>query len=207
MVLLNGAWEPKGYIGPRVEIRGRKLVRLWRGSPVLETGFTTREEDGKLLLLLRDTELRYAGAGSPYASVKACWYADGALTFVDDFPITGESTDVLFPTDNSRYGNVTVVDREMLPLLRGKWAARDWGFVLRFRGRVMEYGFGDELSEREEIIALRSNGDGEVSIRPRDPGKDGFRSFAPLRWQGGVLVTYIPVMDAPAQNLVFEKNE
>ena len=45
MVKLNGAWETKGYLGPRIEIRGRKLIRLWRGSPVLETTFTKEKEE------------------------------------------------------------------------------------------------------------------------------------------------------------------
>ena len=205
MVKLNGAWEPRGYLGPRVEIQGRRFIRLWRGSPVLETTFTTEKEEGKLRLLLKKTELSYAGSDRSYATVKECWFADGAITLVDDFPITGESTDVLYPTANSRYGNVTLADREMLPQLAGKWVSEDNDSFLMIRKGLLEFGYEDGPVHREEIAVVRSNTDGEVRIVHRDPSRDGVGMYGPLRYEGGVLRTYIPVCDAPAVEIVFRK--
>ncbi|MBR4656207.1 MAG: hypothetical protein IKO68_06465 [Oscillospiraceae bacterium] len=205
MVKLNGAWETKGYLGPRIEIRGRKLIRLWRGSPVLETTFTKEKEEGRLRLKLKNTELRYAGSDRSYATVKECWFADGAITLVDDFPITGESTDVLYPTANSRYGNVTLMDREMLPQLAGKWVSEGTSTVLYFRGGTMEFGYEDTAMHREEIAVVRNNSDGEIRVIHRDPSRDGVGWFGPLSYRDGALHTYIPVCDAPAKKLIFHK--
>jgi hypothetical protein len=202
---LNGAWEPRGYLGPRLEIQGRKLIRLWRSSPVLETTFTTKTEEGKLRLKLKDTELKYAGSEKPYAVIKDCWFSDGAITLVDDFPITGESTDVLYPTANSRYGDVTLVDRELLPQLEGKWVSGDISAFLVFRGGVLEFGYDEETLRREEIAVVRSNGDGEIRVVSRDPSREEVGMFGPLRYLGGALHTYIPVCDAPQVNIVFHR--
>ena len=205
MQKLNGAWEPRGYLGPRAEIRGRKLIRLWRSSPVLETGFSTEREDDRLLLKLEKTELQYAGSDRPYASVRACWYKDGALTFVDDFPITGESTEVLYPTDHSRYGNVTIVDREYLPKLRGKWVSNDSSMTLCFRNGVMEIDHDGSVYRTVRIAVVRNKGDGEVRIINRDPACEELGMFAPLRWQGGTLHTYIPICDAAPGTIIFHR--
>jgi hypothetical protein len=205
MQKLNGAWEPRGYLGPRLEIQGRKLIRLWRSSPVLETTFTTENEDGKLRLKLKNTELRYAGSEKPYAAIKDCWFSDGVITLVDDFPITGESRDVLFPTSNSRYGNVTVVDRELLPQLKGKWVSGDVSSFLCFRGGVLEFGYDEETLRREEITVVRSNGDGEIRVVSRDPSREEVGMFGPLVFRDGVLHTCIPVCDAPAVQIIFHR--
>ena len=47
---LDGAWEERGVIGTRIEIKGDKLTVLWRSGVVLETKFKT-ERDGENIAL------------------------------------------------------------------------------------------------------------------------------------------------------------
>ncbi len=109
---LDGAWEPKGYIGPRVEISGNKLVRLWMNSPVLETKFSVIEKDGRTELKLENNELRYSGSAKAYATVEECRVEGDAIVFTDFFPITGKSTEERYRTEKSRYGDGTGVENE-----------------------------------------------------------------------------------------------
>lgn len=206
MKKLNGAWEPKGYIGPRAEIKGCRLVRLWRGAVVLDTGFAARPQGESVELELAERGLRHAPGEEPYAVVKVCRYENGTLTMVDDFPITGESTEVLYPTENSRYGDAEE-DRKALALLRGEWIGSE-GTRLRFRGRTMQCAYGDEPWRcAEQVVVLRRRSDGEVTVRSRDPAKDMLGFFAPLRWQGDTLATYVPVCDAPSVQIVFTRKD
>ena len=78
--LLCGAWEEPGVIGTRLEIGRGALTVLWRNAPVLETPYSLRrEEDGRLVLRLRKTGLRYAGAAEDYGAVTALYLLDGKL--------------------------------------------------------------------------------------------------------------------------------
>ena len=209
-IKLDGAWEPS-YIGPRVEIEGNRLIRLWRSAPVLETNFTTEERDGRLYLLLADTALRYASDAEPYATIKEVWYENGALTFVDDFPISGESSDVLRPTTNSRYGNVTLVTEAVLPDLQGKWIQTDAGgadgMVLIFDGSRIRLGYGGTIEEEADIVIVRNNYDSEIRIVDADPSKEIIGWFDDVRWDGSMISCRVPVMDAPSMYFRFVRAE
>ncbi len=205
---LDGAWEPGGYIGPRVEISGNELVRLWRNLPVLTTTFTLKEEDGRSLLILEDSGLRYTPESDPYATVTECRYEDGAITFVDDFPYSGESIEVLYPTDNSRYGNVTIVNETVLPMLEGRWTDGDSTFFLDFQGNTMAYGYVDLPLGETEILTVRHNSSGEIRIVEEDPAMmDTVGMFGTMKWEDGVLRTFIPTTDIAPSELFFHKEE
>lgn len=98
----DGAWEEKGVTGPRVEINGNKLVRLWQAETVLETTFETVQDGGKTLLKLAHNGLRSSGSLDPFAVIKQCYFDGSALVFVDDFRFSGVSEIKLYPTSNSR---------------------------------------------------------------------------------------------------------
>ena len=169
---LTGAWEPENYIGPRVEITGDRLIRLWNSSPVLETTYRMERSGDRIVLVLEDTALCYSGSDTPYATVKECWYEDGAITVVDNFPITGESTDVLYPTENSRYGNVDDVSDQVLPQLQGKWKALDSDWNLSFEGNTMHYGYGEEQIHQVEVVVVKDRSSGEMRITLRQTAKE-----------------------------------
>ncbi len=205
---LDGAWEPEGYIGPRVEISGNELVRLWRNMPVLTTTFTIREEDGRFLLTLADNGLRNTPESDPYATVRECRYEDGVITFVDDFPYSGESIEVLYPTTNSRYGNVTIADETVLPLLEGRWTDSDSTFFLDFQGNTMAYGYVDYPVGETEILTVRHNSSGEIRIVEEDPAvMDTVGMFGTMKWEDGIIFTYIPITDIAPSELLFHKEE
>jgi len=193
---LDGAWEPKGYIGPRVEISGNKLVRLWMNSPVLETKFSVVEKDGKTLLQLDNNELRYSGSASAYATVEECRVEGDAIVFTDFFPITGKSTEELYRTEKSRYGDVTIVENEYLRLLRGRWESDS--AVLVFSGNKVKYGFGDDPDREETITVVKRNYDGAILIRCKDPAKKAIGPFENVTLFGEMIRAIIPIMDAPA---------
>ena len=205
----DGAWEPKGYIGPRVEIEGTKLLRLWRNSPVLTTEFGVEQAGDRKILVLAKNELAYEGETRPYATVKECYFENGAITFVDDFPFSGESRDTLYPTMNSRYGNVTIVSEEVLPLLQGTWVEDGSDARLIFRGNKLSYGYDSKhLESGQTIIAVRPNGDWNrdcVYIINEDPSKSGVGYYADVCYKDGRLTACIPVCDAPALYLTFHK--
>jgi len=207
MERLDGAWEPRGYLGPRLEIEGDRLTRLWRGGVVLTTRFTLTQEDGRTLLRLEEKALRYAGSPAPYAAVKECRLEGDAIVMVDEFPITGESSDTYYRTQNSRYGNVTIADDEVLPALAGTWRCRDMDLVLTFRGHTVRCGCGKQATWQTDVIAVRPNGGpaGVCYVVDRDPAKDGVGTFERLTYCGGTLRTCIPVCDARPVELVFEK--
>jgi hypothetical protein len=206
---LDGAWEPKGYIGPRVEIKGNELVRFWMGAPVLKTEFTEEKQGEKTVLHLKKTALCYEGASSSYAMVKECYVQDGGMTFIDDFPITGESTDTLYPTPNSRYGNVTIVDEQALPLLQGTWKQTDYDANLRFFGNVASFGYGGSFRNKTKIVTVKNNwenGD-RIYVINENPAKSDVCQFEGMYLEAGVLHAYIPVCDASPVMISFLKVE
>lgn len=205
--VLDGAWEP-GYYGPRAEISGSELVRLWRAAPVLTTTFTLEAgEDGRCRLILQDNELRNSASEEAYATIRECWYEDGALTFVDDFPISGESVETLYPTTNNRYGNVTVVDEEMLPVLEGEWLCGDMDLILIFQGSTLRYGYTDLMTGETEITAVKHNSSGEIRIVDKDPSVDTVGMFGQLSWKDGVISTYIPITDVSPAEIFFRRED
>ena len=204
---LDGAWEPKGYIGPRVEIKGNELVRFWMGAPVLKTEFTEEKQGEKTVLHLEKTALSYEGSSSSYATVKECYVQNGGMTFIDDFPITGESTDTLYPTQNSRYGNVTIVDEMALPLLQGTWKQTDYDCRLRFFGNVMSFGLGKNFTDKTKIVTVTRNwekGD-RIYVINENPARSDIGHYEGMYLEAGVLHAYIPVCDAQPVMLSFIK--
>ncbi len=206
---LDGAWEPKGYIGPRVEIEGKKLTRLWKGTSVLETKFSIEKEGDKTVLKLKNHELRYPNDRKAYATVKECYVQDDTLVLVDDFPITGESRDELVKTENSRYGDVTIVDDEFLPVLQGKWKCTTSDMCMEFDGNTVKFGYNDSMVNNSiAIVTVRYRYDfhsGDVYIIDKDPAKEFVGMFGKIVFRGGILSTYIPVCDANPQYMIFEK--
>ena len=198
MKQLDGAWEPRGYFGPRAEIRGKKIILLWRGAPVLSTTFTVKEEEGALVLCLKDREKRYEPSSAPYATVVDCRLAGDGLTVTEDFPITGKSSD-------TRYG-AFVPDREALRRLKGTWVCGDGRWALSFRGDRMTEIYSGSEGRTVQIVALRSLSDPEdIRVTDPDPSRDAAGDFAPLRLRGDTLTTAIPVCDAPSVQMVFVK--
>ena len=202
---LDGAWEPRGYIGPRLEIRGRRLTRLWRGTTVLETTFRTRKDGDGVVLELKDGGLRYPGS-APYAETVLCRWEDGAITLTDSFPITGESRDVLYPTENSRYGAYLPADKELLPMLEGSWVCEDSSLRLCFHSGRMYWGHDTE-TDSAEIVCLRAVSDERLCVRDRDPGREGVGPFGSVTPEGGVLFCRVFICDAAPAVFLFLKVE
>ena len=140
---LDGAWKPRDY-GTRIEIDGDHILILWMNRAQLETTFTVTEEDGKTVLHLEKTGLRERGDQKDYAQITGLWVEDGQMHFVKVFDIAGEKSEVLSPTAESRYGNVTVVTEEELPRLEGLWKTNDrMDYTLKIEG---EKSLGDSRS-------------------------------------------------------------
>jgi hypothetical protein len=203
----DGAWEENSVKGPRVEIDGNKLTRLWMAAPVLETSFTTCEQDGKIVFNLEHDGLRNAGSLDPYAVIKECYYDGTALVFVDDYRFSGISETRLFPTSNSRYGSVTLVDSEILPALQGRWESKYTD--LTFNGnKVGICGHGAEIADISiEIVTARANGcdSGDVKILDKDPAKQGIGDYYSLCYSEGSITGWIQVCDAEPMKINFTK--
>ena len=197
---LAGAWEEPGVIGTRIEIEGKKISVLWRNSPVLETSFKIKDTDGGTALILKDDKLRNPGDAAPYAKATGLVYANGTLTFTELFDIAGEKTMTLKKTEQSRYGNYTVVDKEMLPLLKGNWKSEDGSFELKISGNKITAG-----AEKTRIHVLKNNGYDEIKIADEDPVKYGLLHFVNVRYENGFIYADIPVCDAPSVTLRFTK--
>ncbi len=189
----DGAWEEKGVVGSRIEIEGKKLTVLWRGGPVLETRFAAAEEDGKILLVPEENEMRYTPGGKPYGTVTRLEWQDGNILFTEHFPITGESSSLLSPTEKSRYGDVTIVDGEVLPVLKGKWEGEGGYPSFEIRGGVI----AADLS-KENIRAVRRNWDGKIELVSEDPSHDFVLGLSNIEvLDQNTISVVIPVCDAP----------
>jgi hypothetical protein len=200
---LTGAWEERGVIGTRIEIKRRKLTVLWRNSPVLCTGFKAKKAENGYELELAERGLRYKGSNSDYASVTRLFYAEGRLTFEELFPITGPSTTVLTATKFSRYGDYTVCDK-VLKELQGRWKEEYGSFELVFRKDTLEL-FGKTI----KIHALHSNyehtPEREFLIVDADPSKYELYGMTRLTYDGDTLRSSMIICDAPPHNMVFTK--
>ena len=203
--LLDGAWEEPGVKGTRLEIRGRRLLVLWMNQPVLDTTFTvgSPDEEGRLILSLKDTGLRYAPSETAYAEVTALYLKEERLYFEKNFPITGPNIEILTKTERSRYGDYTVCD-EVLGQLRGTWKDAEGFFSLTFSGDTLTV-----QGQKMPVHALHSNTVPshvrEYRIAHQDAGVHGLAGLTDLIYRDGVLSARIPVCDAPSVELTFTR--
>ena len=145
---LDGAWKPRDY-GTRIEIDGENILILWMNRPQLKTTFTVTEEDGKTVLHLEQTGLRERGDQKDYAQITGLWVEDGQMHFVKVFDVAGEKSEVLSPTTESRYGNVTVVTEKELPRIEGVWKTKDrMDYTLKIEGEKISWRFAKSRAKR-----------------------------------------------------------
>ena len=206
---LDGAWKPNDY-GTRIEIEGDRILILWMNRPQLETTFTVTEEDGKTVLHLERTGLRERGDQKDYAQITGLWVEGGKMHFMKVFDIAGEKSEVLSPTTESRYGNVTVVTEKELPRIEGVWKTKDrMDYTLKIEGGTLSWRFAKyEWEGPVEFVVVHENWEKDPDkfiIRPKNPAQDYFHGFTTFDYRGGRLHTQIPVYDAEAPKLVFEK--
>ncbi|MBP5199167.1 MAG: hypothetical protein J6Z82_00755 [Schwartzia sp.] len=208
---LDGAWKPRDY-GTRIEIDGDNILILWMNRPQLNTTFTVTEEDGKTVLHLEKTGMRERGDQKDYAQITGLWVEDGMMHFVKVFDIAGEKSEVLSPTTESRYGNVTVVTEKELPRIEGIWKTNDrMDYTLKIEGEKLSWRFAEyEWEGPVEFAVIHENWEKDpdkFTIRPKNPAVDYFRGFTTFDYRDGKLHTQIPVYDAESPQLVFEKVE
>ena len=208
---LDGAWKPRDY-GTRIEITGDSILILWMNRPQLETTFTVTEEDGKTVLYLEKTGLKERGDKKDYAQITGLWIEDGIMHFVKVFDIAGEKEELLEPTTESRYGNVTVVTEKELPRLEGLWKTNDrMDYTLKIEGEKIFWRFADyEWEGPVEIAVVHENwekDENKFTIRSKDPAREYVGHFTTFDYRDGKLHTYLPVYDAESPKLVFEKVE
>lgn len=208
---LDGAWKPRDY-GTRIEIDGEHILILWMNRPQLKTTFTVTEEDGKTVLHLEKTGLRERGDQKDYAQIAGLWVEDGQMHFVKVFDVAGEKSEVLSPTTESRYGNVTVVTEKELPRIEGVWKTKDrMDYTLKIEGEMLSWRFAKyEWEGPVEFAVIHENWETDpdkFKIRPKNPAVDYFRGFTTFDYRDGKLHTEIPVYDAESPKLVFEKVE
>ena len=208
---LDGAWKPRDY-GTRIEIDGENILILWMNRPQLKTTFTVTEEDGKTVLHLEKTGLRERGDQKDYAQITGLWVEDGQMHFVKVFDVAGEKSEVLSPTTESRYGNVTVVTEKELPRIEGVWKTKDrMDYTLKIEGEKISWRFAKyEWESPVEFAVIHENWEKDpdkFKIRPKNPAVDYFRGFTTFDYRDGKLHTEIPVYDAESPKLVFEKVE
>ena len=200
---LNGAWEEPGVIGTRVEICNNKIAVLWRNSPVLTTSFSAHESDGRILLTLKKTGLRYNENNSDYAEITSVVYENDTLALSKRFPISGDSTEILKRTSNSRFGNFTV-DNGVLKELKGTWKSGDGFITLDFCRDTLSIN-----GKKRKICALKPSGSSDSGnsyiIADADPSRFELDGLSRLKYDGRSLTSDIRVCDAPSVKLVFSK--
>ena len=168
---LDGAWKPRDY-GTRIEIDGENILILWMNRPQLKTTFTVTEEDGKTVLHLEQTGLRERGDQKDYAQITGLWVEDGQMHFVKVFDVAGEKSEVLSPTTESRYGNVTVVTEKELPRIEGVWKTKDrMDYTLKIEGEKISWRFAKyEWEGPVEFAVIHENWETDpdkFKIRPK----------------------------------------
>ena len=205
---LEGAWQPDDY-GTRVEITGDTLLLLWRNAPVLETKFSVSREGGKYVLHLEKTEQRDARDGRVYGHVTGCWVEDGVMHLLQRYEIAGDDEELLRPTKESRYGDVTLVTEKYLPRLRGLWRTKDGGrWELEIVGETLRYRDGREGEWRETIpiVVTRDTDEPErIRIVHRDPSEENVACFFELKYVRDRLVAREIIADGDSPKIVFEK--
>ncbi|MGI6264198.1 MAG: hypothetical protein ACOYJY_01875 [Acutalibacteraceae bacterium] len=197
-----GNWEEPGVIGTRVEIDRGTVTVLWRGGVVLQSGYKAKKDGDGVCLILKETGLRYAGSDQDYAAVTGLRYENGRLHFAKRYPITGESTDTLALTDRSRYGNVDLVDGEILPRLWGEWRDADGWHTAVFKNNVLTLN-GATFPIR--VTRLRGDTAGECRVVHADPAVEQIGPFIRLTLRGDTLEGLIVVCDAPSITVEMKK--
>ena len=134
------------------------------------------------------------------------------MHFVKVFDVAGEKSEVLSPTTESRYGNVTVVTEKELPRIEGVWKTKDrMDYTLKIEGEKISWRFAKyEWEGPVEFAVIHENWETDpdkFTIRPKNPAVDYFRGFTTFDYRDGKLHTQIPVYDAESPQLVFEKVE
>ena len=197
----DGAYEPS-HIGPRVEIEGDRIIILWRGAPALETTFTVAMQGERAVLSLAENGLCNPTDSEPYAYITEIFFEDGSLTVTKDYRFSGSDTDVYEKTTNSRYGNVTIVTDELLPLIQGSWSDENGFISLTIEGDTLICD-----KERVQIIGVRYNYEsGErLYIRDADPSRESIAHQRAIYFEGGELHTVIDVCDAPSMEFTLKR--
>lgn len=196
----DGAWEEKYVIGTRLEIKKNVLTVLWMSSPVLTSPFSVATEKEVTLIVPKEREMRYTGDSRPYATLSRLEWRGGEILMEEDFPITGKSEKLLSPTENSRYGNVKIVDGEILPALKGKWKSDDGYHEFEIKKNKL-IARGETLS----VHAVR-NPSGMTELVHDDPGVRSLLDFSTLQIADPeTIFGTIPICDAPAVRIVFKK--
>lgn len=198
---LDGAWEERGVVGSRIEIEKDKLTVLWRGGVVLETKFKSEQDGDAVVLKLAQNGMRYKGDSKDYATVTDIHYDGDALFFEENFPITGKSVTKMQKTENSRYGNVKVIDGEVLRELGGKWISDSGYSEMSIKGNTLEL---DGMKIKIHVVS-DALPDGPFGIIDDDPSKSGIGYFYSVRYNGEVIKAVVPVCDAPSITEIFRK--
>ena len=122
--------------------------------------------------------------------------------------LTGESSDTYYPTQNSRYGSVTVDGGKVLARLRGTWKCTSGDRTLRFSGNTLRMGYGNTLPERFRVVAVHDDYEQDPDcwrIVDADPAREGVGTFGSMCLHRGVIRARIHVCDAEPVDMVFEK--
>ena len=205
---LEGAWESK-YIGTRIEINENHLIVLHMNRIVLDTTFEILE-DGKIKYLkLQNNGLRYNKDKNDYATIDKLYLKDNQLYFDKTFKIVGAKSEILSKTNNSRYGDVTIVDEEVLPQLQGFWKALNSDYILGITDNTLICRYKDEICSEVEIIVVQNNDESDPNfffIINKDPAiMEGVGMFTKFTHQDDKLIAYELILDADSPRLEFEK--
>ena len=200
-----GFWEPS-HIGPRAELDEKYYIQLWRGAEVLKTTYKTEEQEGKLRIILDEAGLRYTKNSDPYATIKECFFEGDTLTVLENFPFSGDSTDIYKRTKNNRYGNFEIVDAKYLPFLEGTWS--DGSSLLKIKNNKLYFGYDKndlKHSEALPITVLKCGYNEEISLHHINPSVEILHNYSSIILRDNKLYCTIPVCDAPSFEQIFEK--
>ena len=205
---LEGAWEGK-YIGTRIEIQGDQITILYRNRPVLETTFTLLENGEIKYLRLINVGLRYKEDSKDYAIIDKIYLENEQLHLYKTFYIAGEHNEILHKINNSRYGDVTVVDEEILPKLQGFWKAPNSSYILEIKGNKLICRYKDDVLSEDKITVVHYNDETDpnlFSIINKDPARlEGVCMFTNFTYQDDKLSAYEIIFDDDSPRLEFEK--
>ena len=200
-----GFWEPS-HNGPRVELDEAFYIQLWRGAEVLKTTYKTAEREGKIYIYPDETGLRYTATSDPYATIKECFFENDTLVVIENFPISGDSTDIYKRTKNNRYGNYEIVDIQYLPFLEGIWSCGS--AMLKIQKDKLYFGYDEDSLKHSDalpITVLKCGYNDEISIHHLNPSVEMLHNYNRIEFRDNKLYATIPVCDAPSFEQIFEK--
>ena len=198
---LIGAWEEPGVIGTRIEIDKKNILVLWMNTPVLETKYSIVKDGDEYILKLNKDELKYTQDATPYAIITRLSYKDERLTFSKNFKITGESTDILRKTANSRYGNYEIVDNQFTKELSGLWRSDEFSYELKFSKNKVS---NNDSTIKYHVLQNKSYPQ-EYTLVDEDTSKRGLFEFINVKYTQNIIEATIPVCDAPSIVIRFKK--